>query len=395
MSRFPPLRDTVFFRLVDGIGENMKINRIETYQIDLPYTGGTYALSSGREYTGFDATVVRVVTDNGLDGWGESTPFGSTYIAAHALGVRAGIAEIAPHLIGADPRNIERIYDTMDAALVGHAHAKAAIDIACWDVFGKSAGLPVYTLLGGSTGQRMPTISSIYAGTPDDMRARVADHRARGYRGHSIKVGALDAQGGPALDAERITAALADRQNGEYFLVDANGGLTVENALRMLALLPNGLDFTLEAPCATWRETLSLRARCNRPIVLDELVQYDADVAQLIATDAADGIGLKISKAGGLTPARRQRDMCRAAGLTMSVQDTVGSTIAFAGIAHLAQTVPARNLRCILDCRDMVTVQTAQFDAPVVDGGVIAPDAAGLGLTVDRAQLGDPVAVYQ
>jgi len=372
----------------------MKIKRIETYQIDLPYSGGTYALSSGREYNGFDATIVRVVADNGLDGWGESTPFGSTYIAAHALGARAGIAEIAPHLIGADPRGTDRIYDTMDRALVGHAHAKAAIDIACWDIFGKSTNLPVYALLGGSTGQRLPTISSIYAGTPDDMRARVADHRARGYLGHSVKVGALDSEGGPALDAERITASLADRQNGEYFLVDANGGLTVENAMRMLALLPDGLDFTLEAPCATWRETLSLRTKCARPIVLDELIQYDADVAHLIATDAADGIGLKISKAGGLTPARRQRDMCRAAGLTMSVQDTVGSTIAFAGIAHLAQTVPDRNLRCILDCRDMVTIETAQFDAPVINGGVIAPDSAGLGITVDRNLLGDPVAVY-
>lgn len=373
----------------------MKIQRIEVYQIELPYAGGTYALSSGREYTGFDATFARIVTDNDLDGWGESTPFGSNYIAAHALGVRAGIAEIAPHLIGADPRETDRVYDAMDRALTGHAHAKAAIDIACWDILGKSTGLPVYTLLGGSTGDRMPTISSIYAGTPEDMRARVADHRKRGYRGHSIKVGALDAQGGPALDAERITAALADRESGEYFLVDANGGLSVENALRMLTLLPDGLDFTLEAPCATWRETLSLRARCNRPIVLDELIQYDADVAHLIATDAADGIGLKISKAGGLTPARRQRDMCRAAGLTMSVQDTVGSTIAFAGIAHLAQTVPTHNLRCILDCRDMVTIETAKFDAPVMDGRVIAPDTAGLGISVDRDLMGDPVAVYR
>ena len=129
--------------------------------------------------------------------------------------------------------------------------------------------------------------------------------------------------------------------------------------------------------------------------LLDELVQHDADVAQLIATDAADGIGLKISKAGGLTPARRQRDMCRAAGLTMSVQDTVGSTIAFAGIAHLGQTVPAYNLRCILDCRDMVTIETAKFDAPVQNGGIIAPNVAGLGITVDRDAMGDPVAVYQ
>ena len=78
----------------------------------------------------------------------------------------------------------------------------------------------------------------------------------------------------------------------------------------------------------------------------------------------------------------------------MSVQDTVGSTIAFAGIAHLAQTVPAQNLRCILDCRDMVTIETAQLDAPVENGGVIAPNAPGLGLTVDRDLLGDPVAVY-
>ena len=376
------------------MGALMKINRIETYQIDLPYSGGTYALSSGREYTGFDATIIRVTTDTGIDGWGESTPFGSTYIAAHALGARAGIAEIAPHLIGTDPRETDRIYDIMDRALLGHGHAKAAIDIACWDILGKSTNLPVYTLLGGSTQQRLPIISSIYAGTPDDMRARVADHRARGYLGHSIKIGALDGEGGPALDAERISTALADRQNGEYFLVDANGGLTVENALRMLALLPDGLDFTLEAPCATWRETQSLRTKCTRPIVLDELIQHDSDVAQLIATDAADGIGLKISKAGGLTPTKRQRDICRAAGLTMSVQDTVGSTIAFAGIAHLAQTVPAQNLRCILDCRDMVTIETAQFDAPVKNGGVIAPNAPGLGLTVDRDLLGDPVAVY-
>ena len=106
------------------------------------------------------------------------------------------------------------------------------------------------------------------------------------------------------------------------------------------------------------------------PIILDELAQSDGDIAQIIAGDVADGIGLKISKAGGLTHGRRHRDICLAAGLTISVQDTVGSTIAFAAIAHLGATVPTRALRCILDCRDMVTVSTARFDAPVLDGGV-------------------------
>jgi L-alanine-DL-glutamate epimerase-like enolase superfamily enzyme len=373
----------------------MKIAKVELYQVDLPYSGGVYLLSGGREYTSFDASIVRIVADDGTEGWGESTPFGSTYIAAHARGTRAGIAEIATHLLGRDPRQLDRINDAMDEALVGHNHAKTALDIACWDIFGKSVGLPVCELLGGSTGFRMPTISSIYVGSPEDMRARVADYRARGYRGHSVKVGALDSEGGPALDAERIVASLADRQPGEYFIVDANGGLILESALRMLGMLPPGLDFVLEAPCATWRETLSLRQRCAVPIIIDELAQQDSDITQIVAQDIADGIGLKISKAGGLTRGRRQRDICISAGLTMSVQDTVGSTIAFAGIAHLGATVPQRNLRCILDCRDMVTLQTAEFDAPVTDGGVLTPQVPGLGLNVNRETLGDPVAIWE
>lgn len=372
----------------------MKIARIELYLTHLPYSGGVYLLSGGREYRGFDAAIVRVVADDGTEGWGESTPFGGTYIAAHARGTRAGIEEIAPHLLGRDPRQTDRIYDAMDEVLIGHLHAKAAIDIACWDLLGKSLGRPVCELLGGSTGEPMGTISSIYAGDPEDMRARVADHRARGYIGHSIKIGAHDGEGGPALDAERIAACLADRKPGEYFIADANGGLIPETALRMLAMLKPGLDFVLEAPCATWRETLSFRRRCAVPIILDELVQDDESLARLIADDAADGIGLKVTKAGGLTPSRRQRDICRAAGLTMSVQDTTGSDIAFAAIIHLGATVPPRLLRCILNSRDMVTLKTAGFEPQRRNGGLLPPDLPGLGITVRREVLGEAVGIW-
>lgn len=373
----------------------MKIKRIEMYQLDLPYSGGVYLLSGGREYRSFDATFVRIESDTGLEGWGESTPFGSTYIASHARGVRAGITEMAPHLLGRDPRQVDRMIDAMDEALLGHNHAKSAIDLASWDLFGKSVNMPVCELLGGSTGTRMPVISSIYAGAPEDMRARVAAHRKMGYLGHSVKIGAVDSEGGPALDAARIEASLADREPGEFFLVDANGGLSPETALRMLRMLPDGLDFVLEAPCRTWRETKSLRQRCTVPIILDELAQQDEDITRMLTEDVGDGIGLKISKAGGLTHGRRHRDICLAGGATVSVQDTVGSTIAFASIAHLGATVPERSLRCILDCRDMVTVETAGFDAPVVDGGVLVPDAPGLGITVNRDLFGDPVAVWE
>ncbi|KAM5341665.1 hypothetical protein ACJ41O_014696 [Fusarium nematophilum] len=367
----------------------LKIAKIDVFQVDLPYSGGVYRLSGGREYRSFDATFVRITTNTGIEGWGESTPFGSTYVAAHALGVRAGIAEVAPWLIGRDPRRVDRINEVMDAALVGHEHAKTPIDIACWDIFGRSVGLPVCDLLGGRTNIGLPIISSIYMGEPEDMRKRVAEHRARGYIGHSVKIG-----GEPAADAARIVASLADKQPGEFFIVDANGGMTVETALRLLRLLPHGLDFVLEAPCATWRECVSLRRRTDVPIHYDELATSDASIVQIVADDAAEGFGIKVSKNGGLTKSRRHRDVALAAGYTVSVQDTTGSDVAFAAIVHLGQTVPERNLRCILECRDMVKVKTADGAFEVRNGRVTAPTEPGLGVTPRLDVLGKPVASY-
>jgi len=367
----------------------MKIAKIEVFQANLPYSGGVYRLSGGREYAGFDASFVCITTECGIEGWGESTPFGATYIAAHGAGVRAGITEIAPSLLGQDPRHLDRINETMDGALVGHNHAKTPIDVACWDIFGKSVDMPVCDLLGGRTINALPLISSIYAGDPQDMRTRARAHREAGYMGHSIKIGS-----DPVLDAECIKACLADRQSGEYFIVDANGGMSAENALRLLSLLPNNLDFALEAPCSTWRECLSVKRSTSVPIIWDELAQTEEDIVSLIAQDGADGIGLKISKNGGLTRCRRQRDICIAAGYTMSVQDTTGSDIAFAAIVHMGQTVPKKFLRCVLECRDMISVKTADGDYVVENGFITAPKSPGLGIKPRMGVLGEAVLSY-
>ncbi len=372
----------------------MNIIGVAVYQLDLPCAAGVYQLSGGRCYESFDATIVRVVTDAGFEGWGESTPFGTDYIPAHAKGVRAGLDDIVPAVLGLDPRRFDRVNDAMDEALAGHSHAKAPIDVACWDIFGKAVGLPVCDLLGGRVEGAVPLISSIGAKTPEEMRANVARHRARGFMGHSIKIGATEAEGGPSLDSERIAACLADRAAGEWFLVDANGGLTSELALRTLALLGDGLDFVLEAPCATWAETLSLRKRTSRPILLDELIVLDQDLMTAISQDACDGVGLKISKQGGLTAARRQREICRAAGLVTSIQDTTGSEVAFAAILHCAQSTPRWMLRCALDTRSMVAQSSAELDAPIQNGGALAPALPGLGVVPDMDALGSPIAVY-
>lgn len=373
----------------------MKIMRTEIYQRDLAVEGGVYRLSGGREYTSYDATFARVISDAGQDGWGEATPFGATYIAAHAAGTRAALDLLAPALLGSDPRAYDRRTDMMAATLKGHRDARCALDVACWDLVARAAGLPLCDMIGGRTETPIPVISSIGADSPNAMRAKVAHHRAQGFRGHALKIGASEDEGGPALDAERIDACLADRETGEWFLADANGGMTCETALRLLALLPEGTDIVLEAPCASWSETAALRQRCRFPILLDELIQSEADLLDAIARNLCDGVGLKVSKQGGVTAMLRQRTIAAGAGLVMSIQDTVGSEISAATVFHLAASTPRHLLRCALDPRAMVSTRIATLDAPVLQGGVTAPNTPGLGVTPDLTKLGAPIAVFE
>lgn len=367
----------------------VKIARIDVYQVDLPYSGGVYHLSGGRTYKEFDGTIVKITTNTGIVGYGESTPFGATFIASHALGVRAGIAEIAPHLIGLDPRDVDRINDTMDAALVGHLHAKTAIDVACWDVFGKSVGLPVCKLLGGSTGANLSLMASLPVADAENTKKIVAEARAKGFTGYSVKIGE-----NPVSDAARIAAALSEKQENEYFSIDANSSMTVETSLRLLRLLPASLDFILESPCATNRETESLRRRTNVAILCDELLSDERSAIEIVANDAAEAFNLKISKVGGLTRARRIRDIAVAVGYSIVTQDCCGSDIAFAAIVHLAQTIPERHLRPVLDTRAMHIPKTADVDYDNGAGLVQAPNAPGLGLRPRLDVLGDAVASY-
>ena len=104
----------------------MKITAIRAYRIDLPLHEGSYKWSGGNAVSVFDSTVVAVETDAGITGWGEVCPLGPAYLPAYAAGARAGIAELAPHLIGADPLALGVLNERMDAAMRGHPYVKSA-----------------------------------------------------------------------------------------------------------------------------------------------------------------------------------------------------------------------------------------------------------------------------
>lgn len=130
----------------------MKITRIQAYQVDLPLVEGEYKWSEGKSVSVFDSTLVRVETDAGLAGHGECCPLGPVYLPAYAWGVRAGLQELAPQLLGADPTQLGALNRHMDYLLTGHPYVKSAIDVACWGIVGQAAGMPVCHLLGGRCG---------------------------------------------------------------------------------------------------------------------------------------------------------------------------------------------------------------------------------------------------
>ena len=244
----------------------MKITRIRVHQVDLPLHEGRYAWSGGKSVEVFDSTVVRIETDTGLAGHGEVCPLGPAYLPSYAAGARSGIAELAPALIGQDPRSLDRINETMDARLKGHPYVKSALDMACWDLLGQAAGLPVVSLLGGRSGKAVRLYRAISQDGPDAMAKSVAAYRAEGYRRFQLKVG-----GDADTDVARITACSERLEPGDVLIADANTGWLPHEALRVLQGVRK-LDVYIEQPCLSYEECLGIRAKCGHPFVLDESI---------------------------------------------------------------------------------------------------------------------------
>ena len=367
----------------------MKITRILAYRVDLPLHETTYKWSGGKSVTVFDSTIVGVETDAGLTGYGEVCPLGPFYLPAYAEGVRAGLRELGPHLLGEDPRQVGKLNRTMDAVLKGHPYVKSGVDIACWDILGQFAGLPVCELLGGRYGEDVVLYRAISQETPEEMASRVAAYRSEGYRRFQLKVG-----GDPDVDIARIHAVAAKLQTGDRLIADANTGWTQHEAMRVVRGVRD-VDVYIEQPCLTYEECLSVRRHTDHPFVLDENIDDLNILLRARADLAMDVVNLKISKLGGLTKTRQARDLCVSMGIAMTLEDSWGSDIATATIAHLAHSTPPEFLFTTTDFNSYVAVSTAEGAPRRVQGRMSASTAPGLGIEPRMAVLREPVVVIK
>jgi len=367
----------------------MRISEIHIYQHDLPVVGGEFRTSQ-TSMASFDTTIIEIVTENGLVGYGETCPLGPVYQPHHAAGARAALRHMGPYLIGLNALGIECVRDAMDEALSGHNYAKAAVDIALWDLAGKFYGARVCDLLGGAKQETVPSYYAIGVMEPEAAASTARQKQAEGYRRLQLKVGGRTLD----IDIAAIRKVHETLQPHVTLAVDVNRGWTSRDAVTVSQACRD-LSFVLEQPCDTLEEIASLRGRVCHAIFIDESTEDLSTVVRAVGQRICDGFSLKVTRLGGISTMRTVRDVCRAANLPMTCDDAWGGDIIAAACNHIGATVSPRLLEGVWLAAPYIGEHYDPENGIGVEHGHIrVPDGPGLGVQPDTAVWGPPTASY-
>ncbi|MDH3742120.1 MAG: mandelate racemase/muconate lactonizing enzyme family protein [Hyphomicrobiales bacterium] len=366
----------------------MKIREVHVYQKDLPVKDGPYTMS-GQLVHQLDTTIVRLVSQGGVDGWGEVCPVGPLYAPVQASGIRAALGDMGANLIGlpVQPLTVRR---ALDEVVNGQNYAKAAIDIAVYDLWGKLLGVPVCDLLGGAAATRLPSYFATGIGTPEDISRLAAEKVREGYPRIQIKAGGRPVE----EDIATVRKVWEAVDNTAGLAVDANRGLSARDALRLSRECLD-VPFTLEQPCNTIEEVAAIRHQVSHAIFLDESMVDLNTVLRVIGDGLVDGFGMKVSRLGGLQPFGTFRDICAARGLPHTCDDSWGGDIVAAACVHMGATVNPKLLEAVWLATPYIDGSYVPENPITVKAGhVFLPDGPGLGIEPDASQFGAPVASF-
>lgn len=364
----------------------MKIKELHVYTHQLPVKNGPYRMANALVHA-LDTTLVKIVTDTGIVGWGETCPVGSTYAPSHALGARAALTEMGQGLIGAGLHPV-MLRRKMDSLLNGHRYAKAAIDIAAHDALGKAYGVRVADLLGGAATETVPSYYASGVGEPDEIARIAAEKMAEGYPRMQVKIGGRPVEVDIAV-LRKVWEVI--RGSGMRLAADGNRGLPTRDALRLSRECPD-IPFILEQPCNTIEELAAIRGQLHHGIYLDENGEDLATVLRVAGQGLIDGFGMKVTRIGGLQQMAAFRDICEARSMPHTCDDAWGGDIINAACTHVGATVSPRLSEGVWLAAPYVE---GHYDTKngidIVGGHIKLPEGPGLGVIPEDGIFGNPV----
>ena len=348
----------------------------------------------------FNTCLVEIDTDAGLTGLGEAK------VGVGNLGNYAGVvalihAEYGPQLVGRDPRDISAIWELLYSGSRAHyavrtgrtfpvlgrrgisVSALSGIDIALWDLLGKSLGQPVWRLLGGRLRDSVPAYASGGWAPVDGIGDQLLDYVARGYRAVKMRVGLMDRDVDDS--AARVLAARRALGPAIGLMVDAHGTWSVPEAQRF-ARKVEGADLAwLEEPVSPDNVPgqAEVRASTDIPIACGESEQTRFAFRDLLAARAVDICQPDVAIAGGITETLRIAALAAAHGATVAPH-LWGSAILLGAGLHLATAVPAVTTVEYVRGENPLLTELVEEPFDLKDGAVTVSDRPGLGLTLRR-----------
>jgi muconate cycloisomerase len=379
----------------------MKITGSEVFMVALPSRREHTWASKMTAPIGHHA-IVRVDTDEGISGWGEASAIATwggphmRYYGETPETVRHIVHDyLIPALIDTDPRDIALAHARMDKVVKGHPYAKAAVDVACYDIAGKAAGVPVSTLLGGRQRDGIELAHSLGIMDVDRCVDEAGEAVAQGARTIKCKTG-LD----PQRDVEVVRRVRAEVGDGVKIRVDANEGYrSVWAAINVTRRQEEYGIFLCEQPVEGAFALAQVAVRIETPVMADESAWTAHDILELHELGAASCFSCYVTKPGGLYRARQQADVARAVGMSCDIGGSIEMGIGNAANLQLGAALQNADLPSVCPVSkpagsdgpdiagvyytDDIITEAFRFD----DGRVLAPDGAGLGVEVDIEKL--------
>lgn len=357
----------------------MRIASVERTLVRAPFKE-EILWGSGRR-TATTRLVVKIVTEDGTVGWGETIA-----LIAPVLAVFDDV--VAPLLEGYCVANAERFHrHVLGAGYYHHKRAAvmaiAAAEMAMWDALGKSAGLPLHALWGGLWREEVEAAAYLFTPDTDQLAARIARFRDEGYTTFKVKIG-YDARTDLAV-AEAARTAVGDAP----LRLDVNGAWSPGLARRMVARLaplePQYIEQPLELDDLAGHALL--RRSAATPIALDESAYTLSDVGNIVRAEAADVVLLDPHEAGGLWPTIKAAAVCEAVGLPVTLHSGGELALSQAAYVHLAASIP--NMAIAIDTERTYLGRDIGTGPELAGGRFRVPQGPGLGVTVDEAAVAD------
>lgn len=325
----------------------MRIAAIETYPVRMPLKPAYRMVSALGRHDESQFVVVRLVTDDGVEGAGEASVT-VRWSGETVWGVQAVIERVlAPLIVGrelnaSDPwAAIEAIDRRMDAAVKHNWFAKSAIEMACWDAMGKEAGKPVFELLGGACRPlAIPSRFSLGAYDVPRAKARAAELVAEGFTTVKVKVG-----GDANEDMARVRAVREVIGFARKLVIDANCGWDAETAIACILQLADCRIDLVEQPTpdGDYASIARVRREVKVPVMADDMCFDLVDAQELIRNQGADLISVYPGKNGGIRKSLEIVQLAEKHGIGCTIGSNLEFDIGTAAMGHVI--VAARNLQ--------------------------------------------------